>query len=244
MTSSIISRSVLALTFVLLGLTQASWAVTLADLDAGAEITVLDKRFTNWVVIDGFPAPPTFDRLGLIDVLPLADQPNNPGLQYNANGALSTTGLDPILLTIQFNVSTIDGSAIIKDNSLSLDDFEFGMNNLGFGSISIEENVWDPAGNPIGAKVVDADSLGTANLFDSVDFAPQSSILVDTTVLVSGDSLVTAGINSFSQRFSQLDNGGDGGGATIPEPASLFLSNAALMALGFSVRRRTMVARR
>ena len=219
-------RSTAAVAAVLLVLAPtASSAVALADLVGGATIVIGDKVFDRWFAED-FSSVPV--NLADIDVVPLVDQPLNPGLMFNANGKLRTTGLDLIDLTLGFTVSTLDGRPTIKDNSLEIVGYSFGPSNVG-GVISVFEDVFDAGGALIGEKFVTADNLppSTFGLFDSAQFAPRSLVSVEKLILISGDAPGdTVSLDSFEQRFSQ-----------VPEPATLALVLSA-MGIGWFWRRR------
>lgn len=175
----------------------------LQELFDGGTITIEDKIFNDWSFFGGFIdklVPPDFS---LIDVIPLDDDPLNPGLKFNANGQLSIVDEEVIEIDLGFMVTTLDGSTRIKDNSLALTDFEFGADSDAF--INIDESVFDENFNRLGRNFVVADPFaGNFGLFDSVDFAPQSSIFVTKNIFIQGnDSGVTGSINVFEQRFSQ-----------------------------------------
>ncbi len=213
-----------------MGLAVSAKASPLSDLAAGGQITVVDKLFSNWVVTDNSVFT-TVD-LAAIEVNPLPDPANNPGLQYVANSALIATGIETIILDIAFDVSTTDGSVIIKDNSLALDTFGFSLGNLA-GSIDIAETVSDTAGGGLGVKAVEASPF-SSTLFDSVDFAPQASVSVLTSIIITGDGLTeTTSLDVFTQRFSQLDN-------PIPEPLSLALLSVGFAVLALTERRQKL----
>src|SRR5688572_27762279 len=76
---------------------------TLQELFDGGSISVDGKRFSNWELVGlGFDAAVGPD-LTRIAVFGLDDQPLNPGLQYRANGQLTTAGLDSIVLSYDFD---------------------------------------------------------------------------------------------------------------------------------------------
>lgn len=212
-----------------IGCADVNRSCTLQELVAGGSITASDKIFGNWIANDASTIPLDLSR---ITVLALDDQPQNPGLQFNANGTLATLGLEQIDLDLGFTVATLDGSPRIKDNSLQLDQFAFGPGNAG-GLVQIAEAVF--AANQIdllGDKRVLADnrppSSPTSILFDSAAFAAQPAIFVQTNILVTGDGPAdTVGLDVFTQRFSQ-----------IPEPPIIAVLGVGLVALGLARRRQ------
>ncbi len=180
----------------------------LEELFNGGTITIEDKIFNDWSFFGGFTNKPVSPDLSLIDVIPLDDDPLNPGLKFNANDQLSTVDQEFISIEFGFRLATLDGSARIKDKSLELTGLEFGADS---GLILIDESVVDGNGNSLGQNFVVFDPLsGNFALFDSVDFAPQPSIAVRKIIGIQGDKIGdTISLNMFEQRFSQT---------TVPEP--------------------------
>lgn len=203
---------------------------TLVELAGGGTFIVEDKLFDDWWV-DDFSSNAPLD-LGSINVTALDDQPLNPGLRFDANGEFSIVGLDVVDITIGYSVSTLDGSARIKDNSLELTGYTFSTGNVG-GFIEIYEDVFDIAGNLIGEKFVTADGFNLPpvffNLFDSATFPAKSQIVTETTIFLSGDDPQdTVSLDSYEQRFSQVQ---------IPEPGILLLLTLGLAGLVLTRKR-------
>lgn len=207
------------------GCADTNQSCSLNELVSGGTITIHDKLFNKWFLNDASSNPVDFD---FIRVLPLDDQPLNPGLQFDANGEFSTVGLDLIDVLFRFTVSTLDGSTRIKDNSLEINGFDFGAVNMD-GFINILGDVRDGNKKLIGEKFVTADNLDPPifDLFDTAQFTPQSQIFVDTLILLSGDdSADTVSLESFTQRFSQ-----------VPAPSVLSLVCIGLAGMGLSRKR-------
>jgi hypothetical protein len=213
------------------GCANTNVSCTLDELVNGGSIVIDDKLFDSWFVTDSSSL--SID-IGGIDVLALDDQPLNPGVQFNANGNLSTVGSTLIDLVLAFSVATLDGSARIKDNSLEIREFSFG-NNVG-GFISIFEDIFDPSGTLLGEKSVTADNFPPPilDLFDSAEFAPQSLVSVVKLISLSGDGpddIVS--LDAFVQRFSQVP---------VPVPATFVLVALGAVGIGYQQHKQIKAA--
>jgi len=196
---------------------------TLADLFNGGVLDVGNVRFSDWQLtsLDATATPPD---LALITIVPLVDDPQNPGVQIVANGQLAITGLNSIDLLFSFRASPLGGSPLITGHSLEL----LGVTgNSGIAFVS--EELADGLGGDLGPALVIADN--TSSFFQLVDggsFPPQSGVVVTANVFLNGVSDADAiGIGSFSQRFSQ-----------VPEPGTILLALLALPAVACVRRRR------
>jgi hypothetical protein len=204
------------------GCASANQFCTLDELVRGASMVINDQRFDNWSADDASTVAPV-DSL-LIRIIPLDDQPLKPGFELFANGALRTTGFDQIDLTLAFRVSVDDGASPIIGSSLELSVFEFDAGNFG-GMVAVASDVLAANGS---------DVLGEQNVLailsldvgpDSVAYAAQASVLVETNILVTGDDpLDTVALDRFTQRFSQR-------ASQVPEPPALALLGLVLLGL-------------
>jgi hypothetical protein len=221
--------------------TPAHAQVTLADLLNGGSLIVFDKQFSNFreyssIVSGGAIAANPAN----IDATALNDDPLNPGILWegghvgitiiggppaeaeagewdvNAGGTQRTRFL--------YDVSTLSGAKLIKDNTLTL-----GFSGIFEpGEVRINESVsFGPNGVILGRKEVffRSDDL---KLEDHIEFAPQNLITVETIITLDSHGTGAAALASFAQRFSQLD---------VPEPGTWALLLAGGLPLAALVRR-------
>lgn len=205
------------------GCGNANVSCTLEELFLGGSFTIDGINFNSWDIFElalDTPSTPDFED---IEVIPLDDQPMNPGILYNMNSEFSVFDDRFIFLDFGFNV-VANHDLPIKDNSLELIDFVFGGPA---GAIFIDEDIYDSNDDFLLSKAVFADNLnGDFQLSDSVVFAPQSQIFANTFIDMFGDEVGdSVQLNSFEQRFS-----------VIPEPASLLLVGSGLLGI-IGVRR-------
>ena len=213
--------------FILMAVSGAGQAAMLGDLFGGDDMTVGDKLFSDWELINFTDSANSSNTdYNLIVVNPLADQPLNPGLEFVSTGILTVSDMEFMDLYFSFTVTSM--GALIKDNSLEITDYDFGADNVG-GLIYIEEHVYDPAGNPLAYKEAEIDNwLDINDPFDKAEFTPQQSIYVEKNILVS--SLFfddTVSLNSFEQRFSQ-----------VPEPSTILLVSTGLLGIVLKKKRK------
>ncbi len=170
-------------------------SITLQDLIDGYSIIICDKLFDEFALSandDGEPMA------GELSVTPLPDDPLtadfDPGLGYTS-GALQAVAGESVDLEFEYTVSVIGGQPLIKDASVLLT--SFGVNPGGLVSVS--------DAFPFGNLLAQADENSgfdpnfSPEIFDSIDFAPVSSLRVRKDIAIDGP----AQLSGFQQRYSQ-----------------------------------------
>ncbi|EXI79929.1 MAG: hypothetical protein AW10_02074 [Candidatus Accumulibacter appositus] len=194
---------------------------TLDELVGGGSMRINDQVFANWSADDEYTVAPV--DMSLVSVIPLDDQALNPGFQLVTNGAMRVTGFDYIDINLAFYVSVVSGASPIVGSSLELSALEFGAGNVG-GIVAVSSDVItangiDVLGEQDVLEIVSLPSL----LSDSIDFASQTALLVQTNILITGENLPdTVALGSFMQRFRQT---------ALPEPPLLPLLGLTLLLL-------------
>lgn len=219
-------------------------ATLLTDLLNGQSITAGDKLFDQWEVLFDDSSNLISVNTDNIDVIALDDGGLNPGpgLRFNIlNDEFLVEGdgdfayLD---FMFGFQVSVLDRSLLIKDNSLYLKDAELVTPST-LASVFIEENIYTDTAlkDLIGVKDVQlSDVFGnvTDKAFDSADFNPRTSIYVTKNILLEAwDIGESANLLSFEQRFSQIRK--------VPEPAPLWMLAIGLIIMGISKKRLNVI---
>jgi hypothetical protein len=218
-------QMILLALFLVIGVSAAGHATPMSDLlQQGGSITVGDKLFSEWSY-DVLADDANNFNVNLIDVVGLNGDPMNPGLLFTTNGAFQVNDLDELDVEISFSVTVLDPSKFIKDVSLGLTGYTFGVNNVG-GAIAIGEDVYTDTGDQLFSfdPWVEADNLsGTQTLSAGVNFEPQRKIKVVKDIALFGDdSGDFVSLDSFEQHFSQT---------TVPEPSTMLLLGAGLLGL-------------
>ncbi|MEJ2565121.1 MAG: PEP-CTERM sorting domain-containing protein [Gammaproteobacteria bacterium] len=219
-------------------------AIPLTDLLAGQSVTAGDKQFDNFTVTFQDTSDLHTVNTDNIDVTALNDGglDPGPGLQFNIlNSEFNVTGDDIYAYTdfeFSYHVTVLDPTLKIKD--ISLGNYGASLSYTADGSNDLGSSIVEWAGTAPGLddlvsygsltnELSVLDNAPTSNLSASANFAPQSDIWVTKDILVwSIDSTDTAGLQTFTQRFSQQ---------TIPEPGTMFLLAPAVVGL-LAMRRK------
>jgi hypothetical protein len=190
-----------------------------------------DKTFSDFMYT-GTSNPPGFAiPAGSVAVTPIT-QPGNPGFQWSApwfagtsNGILAQDSL------FQFAVNVNPGGALITDLSLTI----AGVGFAGTGEVVVDETACLGALLPTctGGQIVTLRVFAGASgsqLVDQVNFSPVSLISVDKDVEIQAGTNGNASLSLVTDQFSE-------GGATVPEPGTLSMLGAGVLALvGFTRR--------
>lgn len=200
-------------------------ACGLDELFGGGTITIGDKIFENWKILNVFDGDPADIRVDSID------DKHNPGITFIGTQGVfqfafaGVTGFRSF--EFGFDVEVLEGPLRIKDNELIV---EFGPVTHN-GGAQVFEGVLDANGDLLVEKIVDClGETACANRTFSTtrNFSPQALIHVEKTILLQApDGGSGVQILSITQRFSQT-----------PEPASLLIVGAGLGALLLFRRRR------
>ena len=177
--------------------------LTLQDLVGGASLDVGNSRFSNWKLVDLDATGSTPPNLSIINVVPLIDSPPlNPGLQFVANGQLSTVGINAIDLHLQFRAEALAGSSTFVGQSLAMTGVTFGGDG---GILFLTGDLTGGAGQSLGASLAIADhETDFFQLSNSTTFAANSHVLVAMNVFLTGLAPSdTVTLSTFTQRLSQ-----------------------------------------
>ena len=160
--------------------------------------------------------------------------PNNPGFQFTAAGwaASTASGVMDVDSTIEFNVSSV---APMTDISLSI----AGVGFSGTGSINLDETACLGAvlpactgGTTVNLSVFcNSTECNQSSEFDEVNFAGVNEISIEKDLLVQAGTNGSAEVSIISDQFSE-------GSSTVPEPGTLGMMGAGVVALAGFARRK------
>lgn len=204
--------------------TMAQYIVT------GFQCSINDQTYQDFMYTSSSNPPGFQVPAGSVNVIPITT-PGNPGFEWEGPWGVSTsTGVLSQDSLFQFNVTSSMNP--ITDLSLSI----AGVGFSGTGSINLDETACLGALLPAcsgGTTVtlsVFANSSGQ-QLFDEVNFAGVN------LVSVSKDLLITAGTNGSAEVSEITDQFSEGSG-TVPEPGTLSMLGAGVLAVAGFARRK------
>jgi len=195
----------------------------------GFSCFISDKLFSNFTYSptaggNGVPVPDTA-------VFVTADtlDPNNPGFHFASSAWTVSSSVNDTFdsfvdSTINFDVATLSGQALIDDNTLTLN--AFSSSGLGFFLAVDEQYTPDPSG--LGLHV-HSDPFSTTTTDHRV-FTPINALHVTKDLFLGAENHTTstATITQFSENFSEIG---------APEPLGFVLMGSGLIGLG--IRRRS-----
>lgn len=177
---------------------------TLAELFAGGSITAGNARFDEWELVAVDTTGGVLPDFAVIDVVPLIDDLSLPGVEFQGNDQLVTSGVNALDLYLRFRVSALAATNSFTGHELNLSGIVFGDPT---GRTVITQELIG-SGNDLGALVVFADNeAGISQPLANGAFSSHSSFLVDVNVFLSG---LTGAVDlvSYTHRFSQTGSYG------------------------------------
>jgi hypothetical protein len=198
-------------------------------LGSGFTCTINDQTYQDFSY-SGTSNPPGFQiPAGSIQTTPITT-PGNPGLQWSAGwGASTASGVLEQDSLFQYAVTSTSG---ITDLSLSI----AGAGFTGTGSINVDETACLGAMLPscTGGTIVTLhvfDSSSGEQLFDEVNFSGVGLVSVSKDLLVQAGTNGSAEVSVLTDQFSE-------GQSTVPEPSTLSMMGAGVLALAGFARRK------
>jgi hypothetical protein len=183
-------------------LSGVAGAASLESLFNGGVVDVGHSRFSDWELVSlNSTTVPNVD-LSQIDVAGNLSEPTRPGIEFDANGQLSTTGFTSIDLVLRFRVSALAGQNSFVGHELEMSGVGFG----GSGGIAfISEEATDTVGGALDPIVATFDNTtGYFQLSDSTTYLPTSQITVVMNVFVAGTSSTgTVNLATFAHYVTQ-----------------------------------------
>ncbi|MGK7943624.1 MAG: hypothetical protein AB4058_04065 [Microcystaceae cyanobacterium] len=179
---------------------------TLQELFDGGSILIDNGLFSQWdlLSVNATGQVPDFS---LVEVIPLNSNPNELKLSYQFNGQLTVSDLNILDLQLAFNLATISNTVSIEGTSLEIADFSFAQSEG--GAIDILEEIFDNSNQIVAGLSVFAEN-DDSELFDSVQFEPQSSLSLETSFfLVTDEENDMVALNTFEQSFYQIQTSTD-----------------------------------
>jgi len=225
---------VVVLMAALAGYAQTCTQTTLNNyLGSGFQCTVNDQTYSGFFYTsesnpNGFEVP-----AGSVTATPITT-PQNPGFQFTAAGwaASTASGVLDVDSTIEFNVNSV---APMTDLSLSI----AGVGFSGTGSVNLDETACLGAVLPSctgGTEVMlsvfcNSTECNQSSTYDQVNFAGVNEISIEKDLLVQAGTNGSAEVSIITDQFSE-------GTSTVPEPGTLGMMGAGVVALAGFARRK------
>jgi hypothetical protein len=174
----------------------------LSDLLAGGFVDAGSARFHDWQLISLDATAGAQPNLTQVSVVPLVNDPSQPGLQFVGNGQLATTGLNALDLVLEYRVQALAGGNSFTAHALSITGATFG----GSGGLAyVSEEAVAVNGADLGPNLAVADNQSDVfQLNDDGTFAPQLEIAVTMNVFLTGLAASdTVALSAFTVRYSQ-----------------------------------------
>jgi hypothetical protein len=198
-------------------------------LTSGFSCEINDQTYQDFAYT-GTSNPPGFQiQAAGIGVTPITT-PGDPGLQWSAGWGVGT-GLGVLSQDSLFQFAVTSGSPM-TDLSLSI----AGVGFQGTGSVNVDETACLGAMLPActGGTVVSLSvfaNSGGQQLFDQVNFAGVNLISVSKDLLVQAGTNGSAEVSAVTDQFSE-------GSGTVPEPGTLTMFGAGILAIAGIARRK------
>jgi hypothetical protein len=212
------------------GFAQNCTTTTLDNyLGAGFSCTITDQTYSDWAYTSesnppGFNNPP-----GSVTATPITT-PGNPGFQFTGDWYASTaSGVLSQDSTFEF---TVNSTTPMTDMSLSI----AGVGFTGTGQINLDETACLGAMLPAcsGGTIVNLsvfDSSSGQLLYDQIDFAGVNEISVDKDLSIAAGTNGSAEVSVITDQFSE-------GSGSVPEPGTLGMMGAGVVAIAAFARRK------
>jgi len=202
-------------------------------LGSGFQCTVNDQTYSNFFYTSesnptGFQVPASS-----VTVTPITT-PQDPGFQFTAAGwsASTASGVLSVDSTLEFNVTSVSP---ITDLSLSI----AGVGFTGTGSVNLDETACLGGILPScsgGTEVMlsvfcNSTECNQSSTFDQVNFAGVNEVSVEKDLLISAGTNGSAQVSIITEQFSE-------GSSTVPEPGTLGMMGAGIVAIAGFARRK------
>jgi len=204
--------------------TMAQYTVT------GFQCSIQDQTYQDFMYSSSSNPPGFSVPAGSVNVTPITTT-GNYGFQWEAAGwaASNSSGVLSVDSLFQYAVSSTNP---MTDLSLSI----AGVGFSGTGSVSVDETACLGAmlpacsgGTTVTLRVFDSSS--GQQLYDQVNFAGVNLIDVSKDLMVSAGTNGSAEVSVLTDQFSE-------GSGTVPEPSTLSMFGAGILALAGFARRK------